>query len=81
MTPTFGPTSRQAWICQHFTDRILNGDLAPGDELPGIGTLAKGWGVSATTAHRALVQLRDERWIVTRAGKPSVVAPTIPGKP
>lgn len=78
MAPLIGPTSRQAWIYQHFTDRIRNGDLRPGDELPGIGTLAKDWGVSATTAQRALTQLRNERWITTRAGKPSIVATTIP---
>lgn len=80
MTRLIGPTSRQAWIYQHFTDRILNGDLKASDDLPGIGTLAKEWGVSKTTAQRALVQLRDERWIVTRPGKASIVAPTIPDR-
>lgn len=78
MAPLIGPTSRQAWIVQHFTDRVRNGDLTPGDEVPGIGTLAKDWGVSPTTAQRALTQLRDEGWITTRPGKPSTISPTHP---
>ncbi|GAA2523854.1 GntR family transcriptional regulator [Streptomyces longisporus] len=52
-----------ARIAGHYRDLISSGELAPGDLLPSIKTLATEWKVSTATADRAMRLLRDERLV------------------
>lgn len=52
-----------ARIAGHYRDLISSGELAPGDLLPSIRTLADQWQVSTATADRAMKLLRDERLV------------------
>ena len=55
--------------------KILSGEFAPGTKLPGVDRLAKSFGVSRTTAHKAVkilgymgfVSLVNYRYIVSDA--------------
>ncbi|WP_327713745.1 GntR family transcriptional regulator (plasmid) [Streptomyces sp. NBC_00464] len=52
-----------ARIAGHYRDLIGSGELAPGDLLPSIRTLADQWKVSTATADRAMKLLRDENLV------------------
>jgi DNA-binding GntR family transcriptional regulator len=52
-----------ARIAGHYRDLISSGELAPGDLLPSIKTLATEWKVSTATADRAMKLLRDEKLV------------------
>lgn len=65
-------------IVEHFQRRITTGDLAAGDPMPSISELAKEWGVAHSTVVRAVRILRDDNWIVSSQGRPSVVADRSP---
>lgn len=64
-------------------DRIVSGDLAPGERLPGEPTLASGHGVSRVTVRRALDRLASESLVRRRPGSgtfvraPSVAKPIV----
>lgn len=61
-------------IVEHFQRRIATGDLVAGAPMPSISELAKEWGVAHSTVVRAVRILRDDNWIVSSQGRPSVVA-------
>lgn len=65
-------------IAQHYRDAIQSGQLKPGDELPTIVALAEQWEISKSTAHRVLLALQQEGWIVSRPSKPAIVAEQLP---
>lgn len=65
-------------IVEHFQRRISQGELAAGDPVPSITSLAKEWGVAHSTVVRAVRILRDDKWIVSSQGRPSVVADRSP---
>jgi GntR family transcriptional regulator len=54
-----------ARIANHYRDKILSGDLAPGTKLPSNKELANSWGVAVATVSRALSQLTVEGVIRT----------------
>ena len=52
--------------------------FAPGDQLPSLNELAKGYGVSLMTVQRALGVLRDEGVIISQQGKGTFVRTVTP---
>lgn len=73
------PSFRQAdpkyvQIADNIRDRILRGDLRPGDEVPSERQLAAEWGVARPTATKALDLLRQEGHLEGRQGAGTFVA-------
>lgn len=60
-------------IAKDLRDKILSGELAPGDHLPSEPQLAERFRVARNTAARAVKQLRDEGLIITTQGARSTV--------
>jgi GntR family transcriptional regulator len=60
-----GPVAPWRQIAQIYRDRIASGELAPGDRLPSIRTIAQQYEVATTTAQKVLEALRDEGLAVT----------------
>lgn len=52
-------------IANHYRDRILSGELAPGAKLPSLADLATEWDVAPNTAAKAIGQLQVEGAIYT----------------
>jgi DNA-binding transcriptional regulator YhcF (GntR family) len=48
-----------------FRARITSGELAPGDRLPSIASLAQEYEVASTTAQKVIESLRNEGLVVT----------------
>ncbi len=55
------PDPAYVQIATHYRDRILTGELLPGDQLPPINTIAEQWHVSSATAAKAISRLQVER--------------------
>jgi GntR family transcriptional regulator len=73
--PTFRPADpKYAQIAAHLRDRILRGDLRPGDEVPSERQLAADWNVARPTATKALDVLRHEGHLTGRQGAGTFVA-------
>lgn len=66
------PLYRQ--IVDQIREKVLSGELAPGESLPSIRQLAEQAGTSVITTKRAYSELEAEGIIVTRAGLGSFVA-------
>ncbi|WP_197358621.1 GntR family transcriptional regulator, partial [Streptomyces clavuligerus] len=54
-----------AKIADHFRERILSGELAPGSRLPTNREISGQWQVAAATVSRALQALQVEHFIRT----------------
>lgn len=67
-------------IAEHYRSAIRSGRLPAGEELPSMRRLADQWFVANSTAQRALELLREEGWIDSRPGRPSVVSGRRPDK-
>ncbi|GAQ24417.1 GntR family transcriptional regulator [Tepidanaerobacter syntrophicus] len=61
-------------IFEGIKNKILTGELAPGDALPSIRQLAQDLKTSVITTKRAYFELEQQKLIVTRPGKGSFVA-------
>lgn len=61
-------------IASHYRNRIAAGDLSPGEPMPTVDKVAEEHDVARNTAARAYKLLKDEGYIVTRAGAGTVVA-------
>jgi GntR family transcriptional regulator len=61
-------------MADHLRDRILRGDLRPGDDVPSERQLAADWGVSRPTATKALDVLRREGHLSGRQGAGTFVS-------
>ncbi|MGE5594303.1 MAG: GntR family transcriptional regulator [Betaproteobacteria bacterium] len=61
-------------IVDQIREKVLSGELAPGESLPSIRQLAEEVGTSVITTKRAYSELEAEGIIVTRAGLGSFVA-------
>jgi integrase len=61
-------------IAADLRGAIDSGILRPGDTLPAVKELANRYGVSASTAHRAIVLLSNLKLVVICTGKPTRVA-------
>ncbi|SBW23110.1 MULTISPECIES: GntR family transcriptional regulator [Protofrankia] len=55
-------------IANHIRDKILAGDLRPGDEVPSERALAADWKVSRPTTTKALEALRTQGLVGSRQG-------------
>jgi GntR family transcriptional regulator len=60
-------------IANHIRDRIIRGDLKPGDEIPSERHIVEEWGVSRPTATRSLAALRAEGLVEARQGSGTFV--------
>lgn len=63
-------------MATHLEARIAAGELKPGTRLPGERDLADEYGVSLSTARRAVKELRDRGRVVTLPAKGTYVAPS-----
>lgn len=61
-------------IADELRQRIVSGQLAPGDDVPTEGELAEQWRTSRGPVRNALAALRAEGLIETMRGRPSRVA-------
>lgn len=68
------PTPRWQAIHDDIRDRVIAGELQPGDALPNDDVLASQWGVSRLTAHRALYELSRIGVVRRTRGAGTVVA-------
>ena len=64
-------------IAGELREKIMTGELKPGDQLPTIVQLAAQHTVAAGTAHRAMALLQAEGLIGAQRGKRAVVLPPI----
>lgn len=62
-------------IAGHLRERILSGELAPGDDVPSERALAQEWKVARPTATKALEALRMEGLVGSRQGARTFVLP------
>lgn len=53
---------------------ILDGELVPGDKLPGERTLCTRFGVTRPTLREALTRLQRDGWVRIQHGKPTVIS-------
>jgi GntR family transcriptional regulator len=60
-------------IARHIRDRILRGDLRPGDEVPSERQIVADWKVSRPTATKALEALRYDGLVDSRQGSGTYV--------
>ncbi len=70
-----GPAPLYFQIQQKLRDRILSGDVVPGDNVPTEARLCSDFGVSRITVGKALDALVAERLIYRRQGVGTFVAP------
>jgi GntR family transcriptional regulator len=78
MTPVrLDPKSTQSIFDQVVfaaTKAILGGALKPGDPFPSVRSLASDLKIHPNTAHKAIQHLIQERWLLSRPGRGTVVA-------
>ena len=60
-------------IANNLRDRILGGEMQPGDEVPSERQLSADWGVSRPTATRALETMRVWGLVMSRQGSGTYV--------
>lgn len=61
-------------ITTQIKDRIMSGELAPGDKLPSIRSLASTLHVSVITTKRAYADLEEQGFVATVPGKGCFIA-------
>ena len=61
-------------IVAEVRDRILAGELRPGERVPSIRQIAQRWGVAGATATRVIATLREEGLVEARVGSGTVVS-------
>jgi GntR family transcriptional regulator len=60
-----GPVAPWRQIAAIYRAQIESGELAPGDRLPSIASLAQEYEVARTTAQKVIESLRDDDLVVT----------------
>lgn len=68
-------TSRYVQIAEIIRNRIMRGELKPGQRLPGESELAAEFEVSASTIWQAIASLRDRNYLWTMSRPGSYVRP------
>ncbi|MGC4017308.1 MAG: GntR family transcriptional regulator [Luteolibacter sp.] len=58
---------------------VLTGELAAGEKFPSVRVLAQELKISPTTAHKAVLELRDAGFLATRPGAGMVVVKPVGG--
>lgn len=76
--PARGNVPAFAHVAALLRARILAGDLAPGTRIPSEPAIIREFGVSKTTAERAVRLLEAEQLVIRRVGVGSFVAADIP---
>ena len=71
--------SIRSQIAGYYRDRIVRGELRPGDRLPPARTLARELGVAEANVHHAFGKLAGEGLLIRRPRAGSVVARREPG--
>ena len=61
-------------ICDIFVKMTENGDVKPGEILPGENILASYWDVSRATVRRAFRNLEDDGYVNKRQGRGTIIA-------
>ncbi|MHB9132375.1 MAG: GntR family transcriptional regulator [Armatimonadota bacterium] len=72
------PSNKQELIVNRLKERILTGEMQPGDRLPVRQMLIREFGVSVVTLQQAMDSLREDGFIVTRGRLGSFVADSPP---
>ena len=62
-------------IARQIREKIIAGELAPGDALPSMRLLAKELRISVITTKRAYEELERDGFLVTQTGRGSFIAP------
>ncbi|MFJ4888262.1 GntR family transcriptional regulator [Streptomyces sp. NPDC088731] len=62
-------------IAAHFRQKIIDGELSPGDRLPPVRQISEDFHVAGTTTNRAFQALKREGLIETHPGAGTLVAP------
>ena len=62
-------------IARQIREKIIAGELAPGDALPSMRLLAKELRISVITTKRAYEELERDGFLVTQTGRGSFVEP------
>ena len=65
--------SKYLQISQDIIERIMNGELAPGDRVPSEHELMQQYGVSTTTARKSLLNIELKGWVIRIKGKGTFV--------
>ena len=65
--------SKYLQISQDIIERIMNGELAPGDRVPSEHELMQQYGVSNTTARKSLLNIELKGWVIRIKGKGTFV--------
>ncbi|MEV4622662.1 GntR family transcriptional regulator [Asanoa sp. NPDC049573] len=60
-------------IAAEIRERIVRGELGPGDRIPSTREITRDWGVAMATATKVINTLRDAGFVETRSGAGSVV--------
>jgi DNA-binding GntR family transcriptional regulator len=73
VTSWYSPVAQYLQVAAHLRQRILSGELQPGDELPAYRILASEYQVSTGTIIKAVARLRDAGLVETGTGYPTTV--------
>ncbi|HEY7336707.1 MAG TPA: GntR family transcriptional regulator [Bryobacteraceae bacterium] len=63
------------------TKAFISGEFAPGQPFPSVRALAAELKIHPNTAHKVVQHLIQERWLESRPGVGTVVAPHPPARP
>jgi len=63
-----------AQVAAQIRERIVSGELGPGDRVPSVREVASTWHIARATAEKALGLLRSQGLITTRVGAGAVVS-------
>lgn len=69
----FDPVPRFKSIVEHYKEKIISGQLQPGDAMPSVREVARSWECAHATAARALRELQSEGYAYT-VGQTTIVA-------
>lgn len=73
MVSAYGRRAAFERVADALRERIIRGELAPGDQLPSYSQLEAEYGVAVTTAQRAIRTLKAEGLVEGRPGKGNYV--------
>jgi DNA-binding GntR family transcriptional regulator len=76
-----GPVPPYRQIAAWLRDRIIAGEFASDQRLPGETDIVNEFGVARTTARRVFRVLRDEGWAYTVQARGTFVSPDRPTPP
>jgi DNA-binding GntR family transcriptional regulator len=72
------PQAPYAQVAAKIRERIVSGELGPGDRVPSVREVASTWGIARATAEKALNLLQSQGLITSRVGSGAVVSDNAP---